>query len=304
MPLYQATVDGVMLSTYYNFTEVINTNNNSTIRGNQIIYKDGYLYTVDASDKDMSSVIVNSYNGSEYQLVLGLNNELYSYKTSLNMHKSFINANIKEIYGDFDSNLPIIMIMYENGEILVLNYYNGEKIYDNGEKQDISLIDYIGMNVNGNEISNNNNSYNDNNSLKDDLDTLSNKEITDILNSTKPSSNPTNTSTDTNQISEPNDKAIIKNNTVNNKYTVSYNENKGEYEVYDTNDILFGDLQISVNSKINNNKTLYNYFHSTVKINEILNDNRTIIYLAIISLIIVNLIYFVVKYRRKEVVNE
>ena len=316
-PLYQATVDGVMMSTYYNFTEVIDKDSNSNIRGNQIIYKNGYLYTVDASDKDMSSVIVNTYNGSEYQIALGFDKEVYSYKTSLNLNSSFINSNIKEIYSDFDNNLPIIMIMYDNGEVLVLNYYNGEKLYDNGQKQDISLIDYIGMNLKDNEISSNNNSYSENSELKDNLDTLTDKEITDILNSIKVNNNstPSNTNTDTNTntntnsntnipIGQTDDNAIIKNNTVNNKYVVSYNEKKGEYEVYDVDDILFGDSQISINSKINNNKALYNYFYSGTTINEVLKDNRTIIYLAIISLIIANLIYFVMKYRRKEVGNE
>ena len=299
IPLYIATIDNKIISTYYNFTDIIDADNNETIKDYQIIYKDGYVYIVDLDNKDNANIVVNNYNGSEYQLALGFDKELYSYKTSINMHSSFINTNIKEIYGDFDNSLPIIMIRYDNDEILVLNYYNGESVYNTGEKQNVSLLNYIGISARDNNISANNNTYNENNDLKETLDTLTDKEITEILNNTKVIN-----STNTNTIDPVNNGGIGNGNTVNNKYIVSYNEKTGEYVVYDIDDVLLGDSPVTVNSRINSNKDLYNYFYSETKINEMFKDNRVLIYIAIIVLIIANLVYFVLKYRRKEVVNE
>lgn len=298
MPLYQSTVEGNIIYTYYNFTEIVDINNEVTIRDDQLIYKDGHLYVINSSNKDNSSIIVNSYNDNEYQIVLGLDNELYSYKTSLDMNSAFVNANIKEITADFDSSLPVIMIKYNNGEVLVLNYYNGTKIYSNGDNQNISLTSFIGLSLKNNNLSQGNSSYNSNNTLSNTLNTLNDKEITEILDSISSVNNNSN-----NTKEEPIDKnAVINNNTVNTRYIVSYNEYKDEYEIYDTTDILFGDKPITVNSKINSNKALYNYFYNNTKINDILKDNRIIIYISIIILIIANLVYLVLKSKRKEVV--
>ena len=41
IPLYQSTVEGNIIYTYYNFTEIVDTNNEVTIRDDQLIYKDG-----------------------------------------------------------------------------------------------------------------------------------------------------------------------------------------------------------------------------------------------------------------------
>ena len=65
-------------------------------------------------------------------------------------------------------------------------------------------------------------------------------------------------------------------------------------------DVLLGDSPNTVNSKINSNKTLYNYFYNNTKVYDVLKDNRLLIYIAIIILIIVNLVYFVLKSRKKE----
>ena len=302
IPLYQTIIEGNIVDTYYNFTEITDENGEIVVRDNQLIYKDGHLYVINSSDKDNSSIIVNSYNDNEYQIVLGLDNELYSYKSSLDMNSAFINANIKEITADFNSSLPVIMIRYINGEVLVLNYYNGTYIYSAGDNQSISLTSFIGLSLKNNNLSQGNDSYNSNNTLSDTLNNLNDKEITKILDSV---SSVNNSNNNKNNTQEPIDKnAIVNNNTVNTRYIVSYNEYKDEYEIYDTSDILFGDSKITVNSKINSNKALYNYFYNNTKINDILKDNRIIIYIAIITLIIANLIYLVLKSKRKEVVHE
>lgn len=312
IPLYHTTVEGNIVDTYYNFTEITNANGELTIRDDQLIYKDGFLFVINSSDKDNSSVVVNNYNGNEYQIILGKDKELYSYKTSLDMNSSFINSNIKEITADFESNLPVIMVRYYNGEILVLNYYNGTKLYSAGDSQNISLLDFIGLSLKSNDVSQDNSTYSENNTLTESLNNLNDKEISALLNTiTDNNSNSvdivdgnSNTPADNNQNNPVDGNTIVHNNTINTRYIVSYNEYKNEYEVYDTDDILFGDVPITVNSKINSNKALYNYFYNNTKINDIFKDNRIIIYIAIIIIIIANLIYVVSKYRRKGVGNE
>ncbi len=300
LPLYQATLNGSIVSTYYSFTEVIDTDGEVRENDYQLVYKDGYLYMINSNNKNNSNLIVNYYNGNEYQISLGNNKEIYSYKASLELHSSFINTNIKEINADFDSNLPIIMVRYENGEILVLNYYNGDKLFSSGEPQSISLTSYIGLSLRSNDVARSTRSYKDNNTLNDSLNSVSDKDIIKLLEETKANNKKNVVIDDSNDNNEDNKDAIIKNNEINNQYVMTYNEDKEEYELYDIEDVLLGDSPNTVNSKINSNKTLYNYFYNNTKVYDVLKDNRLLIYIAIIILIIVNLVYFVLKSRKKE----
>ena len=300
LPLYQATLNGSIVSTYYSFTEVIDADGDVRENDYQLIYKDGYLYMINSNNKNNSNLIVNYYNGNEYQISLGNNKEIYSYKASLELHSSFINTNIKEINADFDSNLPIIMVRYENGEILVLNYYNGDKLFSSGEPQSISLTSYIGLSLRSNDVARSTKSYKDNNTLNDSLNSVSDKDIIKLLEETKANNKKNVVIDDSNDNNEDNKDAIIKNNEINNQYVMTYNEDKEEYELYDIEDVLLGDSPNTVNSKINSNKTLYNYFYNNTKVYDVLKDNRLLIYIAIIILIIVNLVYFVLKSRKKE----
>lgn len=297
IPLYQSTINDTLVSTYYNYSEITDEDGNVSINDHQVIYKNGYVYMV--NNKNKLDLLVNNYNGNEYQVVLGLNNELYSYKESLDLNRSFINKNIKEIAFDFNSDLPIIMIKYYNNQVLVLNYYNGELLYNNGIKQNLSLSDFIGLSLRNNDISNNNNSYDLNNDILESLNNLTDEEIINLLDKAKKKNTPPKNTT---SVIDEEGEAVRLQNDVNNKYFVSYNEKTEEYEIYNIEDVLNGD--ISINSKIKSSNVLYNYFLNRVGINEFLKDNRVIIYLAIIITIIINLIYWGVKARKRVIVSE
>ena len=298
-PLYEVTFDDKLISTYYNFTEIVNSSGDITLREGSLIYKNNYLYSYNVNNNDNSSLIVNNYNGSEYQIVLGLNGELYSYKTDPKFDNLFINSDIKEISADFESNLPIIMIKYHNNQILAYNYYTGERLFNEGDKQKLSLSEFFKASYNRNNIANGNTSYENSNELKETLDNLSNEEIIrilDNLNNQKTNNVPikdNGVATDEN--------VQINRNKLSQEYVVSYNSSTNSYEVYDIEDLLNEDVSepISLDTKIRNNKFLYDYFYDGTKVNDSLSNNRLIIYISIFVLIIINLIYLSTKFKKR-----
>ena len=200
------------------------------------------------------------------------------------------NKEIKEIYGNFASDEPIMLIKYQNNRIVALNYYSGEIVFDYGEK-DISLLNFIKSSINSSSISTNNRSYQTSNEL---INQINNADNINVVNSIKGNNN---------NIIDDNgnkDSSNVSNTLIKNDLVISYNASSNIYDVYSVGDIL--DIQndnvLSVSSKIDSNVFLNHYFENSNYINELFRNNRTVIYGFIILLIIVNLVLLVFKYKK------
>ena len=164
---YTFKYDGKIIKTYETYSEIIAEDGSKVIREDMRLYvKDGKLYALpvmmDLGDYEIKLVennfIIDSYNGKEYETVLGLDGKLYDLKETLNYPENFANKNIVSIGNNLDSedfvesltsnNMNIVdpsknekeetyelEITYKNGDKLRFNYQTGEITSDKkGEK--------------------------------------------------------------------------------------------------------------------------------------------------------------------------
>lgn len=268
-PLFESGLEESNIKTYYNYS-IISKNNETTYRDNQIVAKDNNLYIYTDNNKN---IVFNEYNTRNYQLALSESGNIVSYKDEVNLGESFYNAEIEEMVFDINSNDPVIMIRYEDGNIMAINYYNGQVLFESIEYT-ISLFNYISRSMlsETNNIEVNKASYKNSNEI---VKTLNNTKDEDVRNKLGLSD------------------VISSNATYSNNYVVYYDSSINEYEVIDTSSLLDTKIDskdiVSENNKIKSDNYLYNYFYGKVEKN-IINDSKIYIYISILLIVIINLV--------------
>ena len=194
--------DGNEIETYGTYSTVNGQAVNAilAVNYNTLTATDGKLEKVQA-DK-----IIDSYNEKEYETILGTDGKLYDLKTPIAYPEDFKNEEIKTLA--INSEQKEAMVYYENGNVEVFNYMTGNVVYEDKQKEDISLWEYIGEQWNNKE------------------------ETTTIQESYEK----------TKQIEEKlKEKPISENLSQNANYVTMYNSETGEHEIYAEEDILVGE---------------------------------------------------------------
>jgi len=191
-PQYIFYYNGKTIKTYETYSEIIAEDGSKVIREDVRLYvKNGKLYALpimmDLGDYEIKLVennfIIDSYNGKEYETVLGSDGKLYNLKETLNSPENFINNDIASIGNNLDSEEfvekdiesignnvkyePIeenenstdsveenfsqgyqgyeIEVVYKNGDKLRFNYQTGEIVNFSEEQNysDIGVWEYI-----------------------------------------------------------------------------------------------------------------------------------------------------------------
>ena len=305
MSLYESKINDYSIKSYYNYSIVSGTGQDPVVRDGRIILRNDKVYVINRNDNIVNNdLIINTYNNHEYQIALEDTNEIYSYKTAIKYPSGFINANIVDIAYDYESDDPIMLVLYDNGSIVGFNYYNGHKVYEYGSKPKISLLKYIGLGLSQNTdyIKISEASYEDSMKLQDKLDNLTVTDILDKLNAdniTSSENPPEDVEPVENEDRDMTNVTTYSNN-ISEKYYVSYDSSKDEYEVYNLDDILNTENETVVNQKIKikSDSYLYSYFYTDTN-NEFFSKNKVLVYLAIIALIFVNLLVLVIKLKNK-----
>ena len=157
------TYEGKTIKTYETYSEIIAEDGSKVIREDVRLYvKNGKLYALpvmlNVNDSDVKLVannfIIDSYNGKEYETVLGSDGKMYDLKESINYPENFVNKEIVSIGNNLDSEDFIenltgnnmntvdpsknenektyeLEITYKNGDKLRFNYQTGEIIFNN-----------------------------------------------------------------------------------------------------------------------------------------------------------------------------
>ena len=335
----------------YSTYSVIEANDGSSVRrdGIKLYVKNGKLYAVPAilnstanyqkfSKEEQNSsdyskevvtpvadnLILDNYNGKEYETVLGSDGRIYDLKEQLNYPENFVNKNIASIGNNLNDNLGEdsensdneknlhkyeIEVVYKNGDTLRFNYQTGELINfsELENSSDIGVWEYIKEktseigNFMGEDKNNKNmqNKYEESIKLqnkleerpveeameeqqeKDKLRKVNNKYIKD--------ENTEEQNITTNKIKEE-----ANNSLKEQKYISIYNTEKGEYQIYNEEELLDTSKQevISENEKIEANN-LKEYYASEGKAE---NTKMGIVWIAL-SIIGVVIILFAMKKR-------
>ncbi len=274
------------IKTYETYSEIIAEDGSSIAReGIRLYVKAGKLYALPVELSLGNSIIklvennfiIDSYNGKEYETVLGSDGRIYDLKAQLNYPENFVNKDINSIGNNLNNasvdssenmdneevignNLHEIEVIYKNGDKVIFNYQTGKVIYSIEEKQDkIGLFDYMKEkisqigNTNSGTLQRTTSKYEKSKVLQSKLEEMPVKEALQRKNS--------NANKAENVANDENNET---NNSLKEKRYISiYNTEKDEYQIYQEEELLDTKKQevISENEKIEANN-LNKYYAS------------------------------------------
>ena len=302
---------GKTIKTYETYSEITAEDGSKVIReGVRLYVKNGKLYALpimmDFGDSEIKLVennfIIDSYNGKEYETVLGSDGRLYDLKETINYPENFVNKEIVSIGNNLeDESIEYnensvdsveekllqeheIEVLYKNGDKIKFNYQTGEIIEENkkAEKAEDSkeLFKYIkeqfaeiGEKTTQDKINiEMKNKYDETLKLENKLAETPVEEAIQLQNSNvnKPEDS---TGTDNIENEETN------NSLKEQKYISIYNAEKDDYQIYQEEELLDTSKQevISENEKIEANN-LNKYYASEV---EAKNTKMGIVWIAL-----------------------
>ena len=301
---YTFNYKGKIIKTYETYSEIIAENNSKTVRNDMRLYvKDGNLYalpvTMDIDGNKIKLVennfIIDSFNGKEYETVLGEDGKIYDLKEAIKYPENFVNNGIASMGNnltseDFGKKLYEIEVTYKNGNKVRFNYQTGEIISLTEKLNKTELFDYVKDklleigNSNSGELQEITTKYEESKKLQNKLEKIPVEEALQRKNS------------NTNKLD---DIANSENNEANNslketRYISIYNTEKDEYQIYQEEELLDTTKQevVSENEKIEANN-LNKYYASEGKSR---NKNMGILWITL-SIIGVVIILFAIKKR-------
>ena len=258
-----------------------------------------------------SNFIIDSYNGKEYETVLGSDGKIYDLKESLKYPENFINKDITSIGNNLSksyidnvenisneesigeisgNNKHEIEVTYKNGDRVRFNYQTGEiKSSIEGKSNNTSLFNYVKEkiselgNLNSGELQEITNKYEESKVLQSKLEKMPVEEALQRKN---------------NNLNKPDDTNSENNQTNNSlketRYISIYNAEKGDYQIYQEEELLDTTKQevVSENEKIEANN-LKEYYASEGKSK---NKNMGILWITL-SIVGVVIILFAIKKR-------
>ena len=295
------------ISTYSTYSVVTSADENKVTRNAKLYTKDNKLYAVPivlgttADGEDITPVennlILDSYNGKEYETVLGSDGRLYDLKEPIEYTENFVNKDIESIGNNLTSDLHEVEVTYKNGDKLKFNYQTGKVISsstatNSTDEEKVGIIDYVKEKLAGigNVTSDETmsveqaNNYEASKELQAKLEETPIEEAIEERNSS-------------NYEQAENIGTATENNATNNslkekKYITIYNEATGEYEIYDEEELLDTSKEevVSENEKIEANN-LGEYYASE---SETKNTKLGIVWI-VLSIIGVGIVLFALK---------
>ena len=330
------------IQTYNTCSIITDSEGNKIARDTKLYVKDNKLYAIPVSlselvnDKERitpvaDNLILDSYNGKEYETVLGSDGKLYDLKEPLTYPKDFVNEDIESIGNNLNSDSHEIEIIYKNGDKIKFNYQTGEMISSSESRTSdgVGLLDYIKEKISKIGHSNSSlsqelvNKYEESKELQTKLEARpiekaieeQNNGSSSTVNSAEDTqgnlqkdNNEANTSNENDKednIATEDDKEGVtttesdetNNSLKENKYINMYNQETGEYEIYNEEELLDTSIEevVSENEKIEANN-LSEYYASEGKTK---NTKLGIVWI-VLSIIGVGIILFVLKKNLKK----
>lgn len=239
-PLAVQELNGQRIETYQNYSKI----NTGTSRDLRMYVKDARLFAIDSSiPMQINGVLVDHYQDKNIQTQLSEDGTLINYMDSIQVPKGFKNRNIKEMTHSLNSDSHIVLVRYEDGDLVAFNYLNGEEIEVESMKETPSFMSFIKEQItalfssDANEMDSR---YQTSLQLQKELQMLSEEEkellehyAEDETNTQLPSS-----STSITHMTNP--------------YTTVYEQESDSYQTYAVNDLLMNEQKevMSENDKL------------------------------------------------------
>ena len=295
------TYDNKTIQTYNTYSLITSEDGTKATRNAKLYVKDNSLYVIPtllgstADENEIvpvaNNLILDNYNGKEYETVLGSDGKIYDLKEPIAYPENFVNSDIESIGNNLSSSEKEVEVTYKNGDKIKFNYQTGEVISSSeANTEELGLFDYLVEKIS--EIGNSNSDVSQEITIKyEESKELQTKlEETSVEEAIEKQNNP-------NYIE--NGVTALENNETNNslkenKYISMYNEETGQYEIYNEEELLDTSKEevVSENEKIEANN-LSEYYASE---GESRNTKMGIVWIAI-SIIGVGIILFVLGIR-------
>ena len=297
--------DNKEIMTYSTYSVITAMDGTQVTRNAKLYVKDNTLYAIPSvvSTNEESEIvpvadnlILDRYNGKEYEIVLGSDGKIYDLKEPIEYPENFLNSDIESIGNNLNSDKKEVEVTYKNGDKIKFNYQTGEIISSseaNSEKT--GLFDYLKEKIS--EIGNSNSEvsqeiktkYEASKELQTKLEETSVEEAIEKQN--------------TSELEEGIEGVTITENNVTNnsltedKYISVYDEKTDDYLIYNEEELLDTTKQevVSENEKIEANN-LSEYYASEGKTK---NTKMGIVWI-VISIIGVGIILFVLRKNLKK----
>ena len=265
------------IQTYSTYSVITSIDGNNVTRNAKLYVKDNNLYAIpsilstDAETEVIpvaNNIILDSYNGKEYETVLGSDGRIYDLKEPITYPENFVNSDIESIGNNLNSDVKEVEVKYKNGDKVKFNYQTGEvilseKVNSTNSTESLGLFDYIKEKIS--ELGENSDDelstelttkYQESKELQNKLEDTSVEEAIENQNY--------NSQTLENFINNTEETTTETNNSLKeNKYISMYNEETGEYEIYNEEELLDTNKEevVSENEKIEANN-LSEYYAS------------------------------------------
>ena len=295
------------IQTYSTYSLITAEDETQATRNAKLYVKDNTLYAIPSvvsanEDSEVipvaNNLIVDSYNGKEYETVLGSDGKLYDLKEPITYPENFVNLDIESIGNNLNNDSHEVEVTYKNGDKIKFNYQTGE-IISSSEAEDAEktgLFDYIKEKIA--EIGENSangvsqeitNKYEESKELQTKLEETSVEEAIEKQNIANAEQGTEGVTTTENNVTN--------NSLTENKYISMYNEETGQYEIYNEEELLDTSKEevVSENEKIEANN-LSEYYASE---GETKNTKMGIVWI-VISIIGVGIILFVLRKNLKK----
>ena len=292
------------IQTYSTYSLITAEDGSKVTRNAKLYVKDNTLYaipTVLSADKQGNEIvpvdnnlILDNYNGKEYETVLGSDGKLYDLKEPITYPESFVNLDVESIGNNLNSDEKEVEVTYKNGDKIKFNYQTGEIISSSKaeDTEKAGLFDYLKIKIS--EIGNYNSEvsqeittkYEESKELQTKLEETSVEEAIEKQNIANSEQGVTTTENN-----------VTNNSLTENKYISMYNEETGQYEIYNEEELLDTNKEevVSENEKIEANN-LSEYYASE---GETKNTKMGIVWI-VISIIGVGIILFVLRKNLKK----
>jgi len=294
------------IQTYSTYSVITSLDGSQVTRNTKLYVKDNNLYaittvlTVDEKGNEIipvaDNLIVDSYNGKEYETVLGSDGKMYDLKEPITYPDNFVNSDIESIGNNLNTDVKEIEVIYKDGDKIKFNYQTGEVISssESDSSDGVGLFDYIKDRISGigdnsadkvsTEISN---KYEESKELQSKLEKTSVEEAIEKQSNSNQAENGVMTT----------ENNATNNSLKENKYISMYNEETGQYEIYNEEELLDTSKEevVSENEKIEAND-LNEYYASEGKTR---NTKMGIVWIAI-SIIGVGIILIILKKNLKK----
>ena len=289
------------IETYSKYSVITSSDGTQATRNAKLYVKDNTLYAipsvVSANEEYeiipvANNLIVDSYNGKEYETVLGSDGKIYDLKEPIEYPENFVNSDIESIGNNLNSDVKEVEIIYKNGDKIRFNYQTGEIIssLQAEDTEKTGLFDYLKTKIS--EIGHSNSEvsqeittkYEESKELQTKLEETSVEEAIEKKNIA-------NSEQGTEDITTTENNAT-NNSLQENKYISMYNEERGQYEIYNEEELLDTSKEevVSENEKIEaNNLSEYYASEGATK-----NTKMGIVWI-VISIIGVGIILFVLR---------